>query len=1057
MAELSNARCAAAANTCGETKGKCINCDKQGGVAIMPLVPAPLPRPMVREAWANSEHGGASNTQWEIPAHRMYSTWLEKKLNAHAKVRLFDPRFDPAGLPVETYFVRVPAAGYLYVLKQDKTWDGYLLDKKGYYRKIPVAKMPEDAETTKPLSEACSSEGHNNTTTQFITIDHVRSPKVWIAYSRYVWDRETRKDYEDDKDGCRTARMTELNVKDIADGKVGPGSTAPNTCKLTMPDITEIVADYAPADVQRCLNAGLHNPLQLRAEPEPQLLTSFMWAVNSKLPALQWGVGLVLPDPVGIVQELNLRRNIAAARASELEGALDPERARKRVIADIIQGMCLSAKANPGPFWAPNYGPERYQRNIDTGAWQSSLADSEGRVSLMNQIESVSALFCTWMGSPCWKQQQRSDFHDKDEMAGVRREFMAASCVAGSGHTERERNQIWGELWKLPIESPDNWYYRSLAAGNPDFLKLLADTSSVDEAITTIKAAVDMSKEFSQEYAKKIDTLREVLRAKRRYNEATAALVETVSGQLARLLVKDIKTYNRLMRGVAMTLVTREDLLVKPTILSGPLEEIKRLVEEAATKPLKGAAPVTLGDALPAGRGYLSQPGNLGQKGLSLSESVGRGVYLDLPSEKTTIASVVAFTVQKLEQGQTLSRALAGGTPLQELELPTRNPAQVNPYLETRVALAGSMAGTVLGAGIMFFQVQGAMNALNAMLKEDAGLDDRMVSGAGVAANVLALVSVGMDMSTTIVALVSQTAAKKVTTMGARFGLFAGVLEGGATLIGASYKIYQGKNTRSAYWSSASGLATIIAGGASYGLTMASVSTVGGAGVATVLGVTLGPVGWTLLLVAALGVAIWTAINAAGTDEGNRLPVEYWLDSGVFGKKEQLSNTQANPFAIKASGGQKAAPAIPFANLRDELQALERILLVAAGYLMPGARGGGYAYIHFHVSVPRYISQSRISIEFFRNERAGANTFRKLVAARNAQQPTVTDTPSFIPAPTFRSTEMEVDGSSKSVKIVGLFQVFQGQGGFYCMRVKYWPDEHSRPELETGFESWVYI
>lgn len=149
-----------------------------------------------------------------------------KKLNAHAKVRLFDPRFDPAGLPVETYFVRVPAAGYLYVLKQDKTWDGYLLDKKGYYRKIPVAKMPEDAETTKPLSEACSSEGHNNTATQFITIDHVRSPKVWIAYSRYVWDRETRKDYEDDKDGCRTARMTELNVKDIADGKVGPGSTA---------------------------------------------------------------------------------------------------------------------------------------------------------------------------------------------------------------------------------------------------------------------------------------------------------------------------------------------------------------------------------------------------------------------------------------------------------------------------------------------------------------------------------------------------------------------------------------------------------------------------------------------------------------------------------------------------------------------------------------------------------------------------------------------------------------------------------------------------------------
>ena len=48
MAELSNARSAAAANTCGETKGKCINCDKQGGVAIMPLVPAPLPDEITR-------------------------------------------------------------------------------------------------------------------------------------------------------------------------------------------------------------------------------------------------------------------------------------------------------------------------------------------------------------------------------------------------------------------------------------------------------------------------------------------------------------------------------------------------------------------------------------------------------------------------------------------------------------------------------------------------------------------------------------------------------------------------------------------------------------------------------------------------------------------------------------------------------------------------------------------------------------------------------------------------------------------------------------------------
>ncbi|WP_157146289.1 hypothetical protein [Achromobacter insuavis] len=194
--------------------------------------------------------------------------------------------------------------------------------------------------------------------------------------------------------------------------------------------------------------------------------------------------------------------------------------------------------------------------------------------------------------------------------------------------------------------------------------------------------------------------------------------------------MKDIKTYNRLMRGIAMTLVTREDLLVRPTILSGPLSEIKRLIEEAATKSIKGVAPVSLGTSLPPGRGYLSQPGNLGQKGLALSESIGRSVYLDLPSDKATISSVVAFTIQKMEQGQTLSKTLTKSTLLQELELPMHGPAQVNPYLQTRIAITGEFAGMVLNVGIMFFQAQGAMNAIAVMAKDDATFDERFVGGA---------------------------------------------------------------------------------------------------------------------------------------------------------------------------------------------------------------------------------------------------------------------------------------------------------------------------------------
>lgn len=123
----------------------------------------------------------------------------------------------------------------------------------------------------------------------------------------------------------------------------------------------------------------------------------------------------------------------------------------------------------------------------------------------------------------------------------------------------------------------------------------------------------------------------------------------------------------------------------------------------------------------------------------------------------------------------------------------------------------------------------------------------------------------------------------------------------------------------------------MVSGVASYGVTMAAGSAaVGGAGF-TLLGVTMGPVGWALLLVAALGVAIWTAVNAAGTDESNLVPVEYWLDNGIFGKRAQAASIQNNPFATKGAQGKPGSPAQPFATLSDEVQALERIILVASG------------------------------------------------------------------------------------------------------------------------------
>ena len=102
----------------------------------------------------------------------------------------------------------------------------------------------------------------------------------------------------------------------------------------------------------------------------------------------------------------------------------------------------------------------------------------------------------------------------------------------------------------MPIDNPDNWFYRSIAAGNFDLWKLLSDTASVDESISMVSAARVVAESYLGKGAEKIDKLREVLRAKRRYNEATAALVDTAMRRMASPANRSLRMAARLNRTV---------------------------------------------------------------------------------------------------------------------------------------------------------------------------------------------------------------------------------------------------------------------------------------------------------------------------------------------------------------------------------------------------------------------------------------------------------------------------------------------------------------------------
>ncbi|HEL3809140.1 TPA: hypothetical protein UMT89_000451 [Stenotrophomonas maltophilia] len=272
----------AAANSTGETPGKCRNCTGKQGLAILPLCFAPAPSYMNR--WLSADANAVADL-----------TRLGKALNA------------PDG-SATWYYLRSLPTGYLYIYKPDNTWDAYVVGTDGMLNRMPVNAMPlapDDA----PLT-SCRREGHSNVKPRFITLDP-KLDKVWIAFSQHRWTPDVIAAYEANEDSCRSQRMTELDVQQAILGKVGTGK-AVHFGMIASEESLRGVADFAP----RAFQARLHEFVPravLDLSASASALTSAMAAASAELP-IGKGVALVIPDPVGVADDHNALRFMARQR-----------------------------------------------------------------------------------------------------------------------------------------------------------------------------------------------------------------------------------------------------------------------------------------------------------------------------------------------------------------------------------------------------------------------------------------------------------------------------------------------------------------------------------------------------------------------------------------------------------------------------------------------------------------------------------------------------------------------------------------------------------------------
>lgn len=937
----------------GSLDGKCPDCVKSG-LAILPVVYTTLPN-AIRPA-AGMEFLPESNLAQAL--------------------RNLDNGLNSEDMQHHWHVMRALPSGYLYILDPAKgTWRSYAVDTAGRLHRMGAATLPASPQSPAP----CSRSEHNDSALQAFVLDPEDTPEVWIAFSRVRWTDRVMQDYADDKDGCRAARMLKLDVQYAASNGPFGGNTPLSNGMRMVGNVGDYVADYAADFVRAVINQHLIEPLHDRG-PRPvvplikpdnpgEALAAEMQRMCVGLDNTN-GIVLLLDDIVGVTAQLNHARNRIAAEAAIVAGMGDPERSRRRVVADVIEGLRASAEANPGPWWNRNFGPDRYLRHIDQAAWQQAQAESEQFKELLLDAGNVSTDYVAVKESVRWKAVQRFDFDPDDDTSVLDHEHMVAWCIAGSGLCGQEREKVWEAVLALVDTDPDNWLSRALAAQNEGVLDLMENAPpGFGQTLDGVKNAKALTAELlvgqdgQMGAIEKINRFRLQVRADRAANAATSTLIESASNAMAHLLERNPDRYHRLLRKITITGLVRDDLVPQPVVVRGTWTRISEWIMEIMTGPVRvdARAAVTVGPMLSGGE-YMRTQGRF-SGGWSLSQSVNGAVLYSPPASQAETASVVFWVVNKVEAGTTFDAAALRAFGLSEID--TTIPSRVvpdNPALRNHLNRMSLRADGMLSSVALLFQGHMFYGALVKFRqgKGDLGEGTRLLSA------VLAGSAAGLELYAAAQGLRgSHTLAQRVTVMrfAARLGMWAGIADGFVSFYQGKQKLDR-KDNDSAYWSFGSGAATIAGSIAGFGFASASLAAIGGGtATATVLGITLGPVGWLLLAVALLGVAIYCAIQAFGTDDSELTPLEYWLDNGVFGRRAQIAGAhlEKNPFVDR-----EGATVAPFTDVNDELSQLQRITLVAqAQFSIARSARAGSEIAMYEIALPRYDRGTALEVTLF--------------------------------------------------------------------------------------------
>ena len=456
------------------------------------------------------------------------------------------------------YALRTLRMGYLYVLLDKKYWQAYEVTAEGYLRQITPSIMPE-GDTVTPLAPVCVKRGHE-IAASFINIDTAYS-QAWLAFSSDPWSSDVLDKYQSSPELSTRFTQIDLNTLKQNPASIPQARVLDPSLSVLKANVAEFAATFYPwfENPESNISASAHGFYPRHEGAEALAIRIAQLQSQFKCPI----AALILPDEVGIVEELNNAR-IQVADACQAYTSR-PEILHKYLISQAI-GQYLDStqkaidRSSQAKYKFPENQPTVWGGKVITAeqAAEETFAEQFNRLR-KSYNEPVRAAFITdyasrmetwedrnkaigkdlaaWYRAKSWLMAIGHDYAPDISVRSWVRQFLTVSACIQGGGMDTETDDVWSE-W---IKNPGSPAYIGFAGMQSSLIDIIFSGGNV---YSNLKTAV-----LSDEYGNYLKGIA----IKQSWTSRMAAL----SGSVARLNNKlDEAAYQGFQRMMQAALLT---------------------------------------------------------------------------------------------------------------------------------------------------------------------------------------------------------------------------------------------------------------------------------------------------------------------------------------------------------------------------------------------------------------------------------------------------------------------------------------------------------------------